>query len=301
MNTLIENFKQYLTIELALSKNSVAAYVSDVIDFKLFLDKNDIKDAKSIDIVNYMNDLKKRAYSIDTILRRLSGISCLYDFLIKENVVKRNPVSFVSKPKGWEKLPKFLNFDEVDKILNIFDLNSPIGYRNKVLIEFLYSTGCRVSEVLNIKISDIDLKRGFVKVLGKGSKERVVPIYEKLLDIIPDYLRIRHTYFVKNRDNGYLFLNKNGGKLSRVMCFNIIKKACKDANINKNVSPHTIRHSFATHLLTNGADLRTIQILLGHSNISTTEIYTHITDNRSRDVLKKFHPRFKNSNRNDFS
>lgn len=292
MNTLIENFKQYLTIELSLSKNSVIAYMTDVIDFKTFLDKNDIGDAKSIDIVNYMNDLKKRNYSIETILRRLSGISSFYDFLIKEKIVEKNPVAFVSKPKGWEKLPKFLNFDEVDKILHVFDLNSPIGYRNKILIEFLYSTGCRVSEVLSIKISDIDLKRGFVKVLGKGSKERVVPIYEKLLDIIPDYLRIRHTYFVKDRDNGYLFLNKNGGKLSRVMCFNIIKKACKDANINKNVSPHTIRHSFATHLLTNGADLRTIQLLLGHSNISTTEIYTHITDNRSRDILRKFHPRF---------
>jgi integrase/recombinase XerD len=292
MNTLIENFKQYLTIELSLSKNSVIAYMTDVIDFKTFLDKNDIRDAKSIDIVNYMNDLKKRNYSIETILRRLSGISSFYDFLIKEKIVEKNPVAFVSKPKGWEKLPKFLNFDEVDKILHVFDLNSPIGYRNKILIEFLYSTGCRVSEVLNIKISDIDLKRGFVKVLGKGSKERVAPIYEKLLDIIPDYLRIRHTYFVKERDNGYLFLNKNGGKLSRVMCFNIIKKACKDANINKNVSPHTIRHSFATHLLTNGADLRTIQLLLGHSNISTTEIYTHITDNRSRDILRKFHPRF---------
>lgn len=292
MNTLIENFKQYLTIELSLSKNSVIAYMTDVIDFKTFLDKNDIGDAKSIDIVNYMNDLKKRNYSIETILRRLSGISSFYDFLIKEKIVEKNPVAFVSKPKGWEKLPKFLNFDEVDKILHVFDLNSPIGYRNKILIEFLYSTGCRVSEVLSIKISDIDLKRGFVKVLGKGNKERVVPIYEKLLDIIPDYLRIRHTYFVKERDNGYLFLNKNGGKLSRVMCFNIIKKACKDANINKNVSPHTIRHSFATHLLTNGADLRTIQLLLGHSNISTTEIYTHITDNRSRDILRKFHPRF---------
>lgn len=294
MNTLIENFKQYLTIELSLSKNSVIAYMTDVIDFKTFLDKNDIRDAKSIDIVNYMNDLKKRNYSIETILRRLSGISSFYDFLIKEKIVEKNPVAFVSKPKGWEKLPKFLNFDEVDKILHVFDLNSPIGYRNKILIEFLYSTGCRVSEVLSIKISDIDLKRGFVKVLGKGNKERVVPIYEKLLDIIPDYLRIRHTYFVKERDNGYLFLNKNGGKLSRVMCFNIIKKACKDANINKNVSPHTIRHSFATHLLTNGADLRTIQLLLGHSNISTTEIYTHITDNRSRDILRKFHPRFNN-------
>jgi integrase/recombinase XerD len=292
MNTLIENFKQYLTIELSLSKNSVIAYMTDVIDFKTFLDKNDIRDAKSIDIVNYMNDLKKRNYSIETILRRLSGISSFYDFLIKEKIVEKNPVAFVSKPKGWEKLPKFLNFHEVDKILHVFDLNSPIGYRNKILIEFLYSTGCRVSEVLSIKISDIDLKRGFVKVLGKGSKERVVPIYEKLLDIIPEYLRIRHTYFVKERDNGYLFLNKNGGKLSRVMCFNIIKKACKDANINKNVSPHTIRHSFATHLLTNGADLRTIQLLLGHSNISTTEIYTHITDNRSRDILRKFHPRF---------
>jgi integrase/recombinase XerD len=292
MNTLIENFKQYLTIELSLSKNSVIAYMTDVIDFKTFLDKNDIRDAKSIDIVNYMNDLKKRNYSIETILRRLSGISSFYDFLIKEKIVEKNPVAFVSKPKCWEKLPKFLNFDEVDKILHVFDLNSPVGYRNKILIEFLYSTGCRVSEVLSIKISDIDLKRGFVKVLGKGNKERVVPIYEKLLDIIPDYLRIRHTYFVKERDNGYLFLNKNGGKLSRVMCFNIIKKACKDANINKNVSPHTIRHSFATHLLTNGADLRTIQLLLGHSNISTTEIYTHITDNRSRDILRKFHPRF---------
>ncbi|MBZ4672998.1 MAG: Tyrosine recombinase xerC [Deferribacteraceae bacterium] len=288
----LEGFKLYLSYELGLTDNTVQSYLIDVKHFyEYFAGEKHL--IKSTDIINYMNYLKKENYSIETILRRLSGLSAYFDFLIKEKKIEKNPVAFVSKPKGWDKLPKFLNFDEVDKLLDTFDLCDPIQYRNKVLIEFLYSTGSRVSEILNIKIGDIDIKRGFVKVTGKGNKQRIVPLYNKLVEILPSYYNIRHTYLIKGRDNGYLFLNKNGGKLSRVMCFNIIKEACKKAGINKNVSPHTIRHSFATHLLTNGADLRTIQILLGHSNISTTEIYTHITDNKTREILTKFHPRFR--------
>lgn len=292
MNNKIDDFKLYLSYELGLTENTVMAYLNDINHFFEYFGKENSQ-VKSTDIVNYMNKLKIDGYSIETILRRLSGISAYFDFLIKERLAEKNPVSFVSKPRGWDKLPKFLNFDEVDKLLSVFNANDPIEYRNKVLIEFLYSTGCRVSEVLNIKISDVDSKRGFVRVVGKGNKERIVPLYNKLVEILPAYYNIRHVYFVKGKDTGYLFLNRNGNKLSRMMCFNIIRDACKRAGIRKKISPHTIRHSFATHLLTNGADLRTIQILLGHSNISTTEIYTHVTDNKMRDVLTQFHPRFK--------
>lgn len=292
MNNKIDDFRLYLSYELGLTENTVMAYLNDINHFFEYFG-NENSQVKSTDIVNYMNKLKIDDYSIETILRRLSGISAYFDFLIKERLAEKNPVSFVSKPRGWDKLPKFLNFDEVDKLLSVFNANDPIEYRNKVLIEFFYSTGCRVSEVLNIKISDVDSKRGFVRVVGKGNKERIVPLYNKLVEILPAYYNIRHIYFVKGKDTGYLFLNRNGNKLSRMMCFNIIRDACKRAGIRKKISPHTIRHSFATHLLTNGADLRTIQILLGHSNISTTEIYTHVTDNKMRDVLTQFHPRFK--------
>jgi integrase/recombinase XerD len=179
----------------------------------------------------------------------------------------------------------------VEKLISSPDISSPYGFRNKVIIEMLYSTGMRISELINIKIPDMDMKRGILKVTGKGNKQRIVPVYDSLKKLIEDYLKIRLEYFVKNRDNGYLFLNKFGNKLTRNYCWMMIKKYSEEAGI-KNISPHGIRHSFATHLLTNGADLRTIQIFLGHSSISTTEIYTHVTDDKMRNVLTNIHPRF---------
>ncbi|MEC9492934.1 site-specific tyrosine recombinase/integron integrase [Flexistipes sp.] len=292
LSRVLLNYKNYLRTELGFSENTIKAYMHDVQSFfewsEKYYDKIDM-----VDVVSYMSHLRENTFAVDTILRKLSGLSSFYDFLLQEKLVGNNPLNAVQKPGRWDKIPKFLNFEEIDKLLDAPDINTPFGLRDKVLIETLYSTGVRVSELTNIMISDMDLKRGIIKVTGKGSKQRFVPLYSSLIDLINRYLEVRRFSFVKNRDNGYLFLNKNGGKLSRVSCWSIIKKYCAAAGIKGDFSPHTLRHSFATHLLTNGADLRTIQLFLGHADISTTEIYTHVTDDKKRNVLLENHPRFR--------
>jgi len=287
----IKRFKMYLQVEMGHSDNTVEAYMRDVKDLFEVLSVNSIE-LGAKDVVRYMTELRKKNYSIETIQRRLSGISQFFDFLIKERKVEVNPVGFITKPRKWDKLPVFLNFDEVERLISTPDISTARGMRDKFIIEFLYSTGARVSELINIKIGDIDFKRGIVKVTGKGSKQRIVPMYTDLSEKIDDYLRVRHDNLVKGDDPGFLFLSTRGNKMSRESCWMMIKKYCETAGINKKVSPHTLRHSFATHLLTNGADLRTIQMLLGHSNISTTERYTHVSDDVAREVLTNCHPRF---------
>jgi integrase/recombinase XerD len=246
-----------------------------------------------VDIVNFMSYLRNNSYSIESINRKLSGISVFFDFLIVEKEVKENPVILITRPKKWDKLPTFLDFNEVDSLLKQPNENTSTGLRDKVMLETLYATGVRVSELTKIKLDNLDLERGIIKVLGKGSKYRYVPLYEKLTSKMKEYLQIRKLNFIKLKDEGFLFLNRSGKVLSRVSVWITIKKYCKLAGITKNVSPHTLRHSFATHLLTNGADLRTIQIFLGHSSLNTTQIYTHLTDDNLRNTLLLNHPRFK--------
>ncbi|MGB9731456.1 MULTISPECIES: site-specific tyrosine recombinase/integron integrase [Calditerrivibrio] len=291
---LVKKFQNYMKYDLSLSENSIEAYKRDIMELTRFTKNYDLTPS---DMVSYMSHLRKKGLSIESILRNISGISAFYDFLIQEKIFDKNPVASISKPKKWEKLPKFLNFEEVEALINAPDKSTPIGYRDNIILKTFYSTGMRVSELVKCKTSDIDFKRGIVSVVGKGSKQRFLPIYQSLQDELKQYLEIRHRYFIKEKDNGFLFLNKNSAPLTRVYCWMMIKKYCKKAGITKDISPHTLRHSFATHLLTNGADLRTIQLLLGHSDISTTEIYTHITDNKARSILEQFHPRFKMRNR----
>lgn len=288
----LKAFKQFLRLELGMAENSVDAYVSDVSALAAFYGK-DICGISPENVVSFMAFMRREGMSIETILRRLSGISQYYDFQIVERKLKVNPIEFISKPKRWQKLPDFLDFDEVEKILAAGDKSAPKDYRDSMMLETLYASGMRVSELISVKIADIDFKRGIIKVTGKGSKQRIVPIYDSLLEKIKDYLIIRNEYFVKERDEGFLFLNHNGSPLSRQHVWLWVKEACLRAGVKKNVSPHTLRHSFATHLLSGGADLRTIQIFLGHSNISTTEIYTHVSDNDKRNVLSAFHPRYR--------
>lgn len=285
-------FKQFLRLELGMADNSVSAYISDVEALTAF-HKGNINDLTPENVVSFMASMRRDGKSLETILRRLSGISQYYDFQIVERKLKINPVEFISKPKRWQKLPDFLDFAEVEQILVAGDKSTPKGYRDSLMLETLYASGMRVSELISIKISDIDFKRGIVKVTGKGSKQRIVPVYDTLLETIKDYLTIRNEYFVKKSDNGFLFLNHHGDPLSRQHVWLWVKEACESAGIKKNVSPHTLRHCFATHLLSGGADLRTIQIFLGHSNISTTEIYTHVSDGDKRNVLFAHHPRYR--------
>lgn len=288
---VFKNFKQYLRLELGMADNSVEAYLLDVEKFAQYYKKN-IINIKPEEIISYMAFMRRTGLSLETILRRLSGLSCFYDYLLIEKEIKVNPVEFVSKPKKWDKLPEFLSFEEVEKILEYSDLSSAKGMRDTLMLETMYASGMRVSELIAVKTTDIDYKRGFIKVIGKGSKERIVPIYDSLLVKIEDYLPIRHNYFIKDRDEGWLFPNKNGSFLTRQYVWQWVKEICLKSGIKKHVSPHTLRHSFATHLLSGGADLRTIQIFLGHTNITTTEIYTHVTDDQKRNVILNHHPRY---------
>lgn len=289
---LINNFKAWLKHEQGHSDNTVSAYLTDINAFSAFF-AGSLETSSAVEIIGFMAKMRKEGYSIETVLRRLSGISAFFDFLIIERIIKTNPVGFITKPAKWEKLPVFLNFDEVEKLLDAPDISDNLGYRDRLIFETLYSSGMRISELVNLKVTDIDLQRGVMKVTGKGSKQRFVPLYDTLSEKLKGYLVIRHDYFVKQRDEGWLFLSRNGNKLDREYIFMLVKKYCEKAQIDKNVSPHTLRHSFATHLLTNGADLRTIQIFLGHSDLSTTQRYTQVTDDKSRNTLLNCHPRFR--------
>ncbi len=317
MTLTLTLYMQYLHMELGLADNTVDAYQNDILSLLLFYnnttsnciidDENiasHIKENKNIDlsplikidsnnIVSLMAKMRKDGLSIETILRRLSGISQFFNYLLLEKLIKVNPIEFIIKPKRWGKLPIFLTFEEVEKMLNYRDKNVDMGLRNSLMIELLYSSGMRVSELISIKTTDIDFKRGIVTVMGKGSKMRIVPIYDKLLVDLKNYLPVRLEKFVKKSDDGYLFLNRYGDGLTRQYVWQWIKAVCKSVDIKKNISPHTLRHCFATHLLSGGADLRTIQIFLGHENISTTEIYTHLADDDKRNILANFHPRYK--------
>lgn len=296
---LISNFAHYLAIEQGNSENTVTAYKQDAADLEAFLGEKQFKDADISDFIRYMGDMRGRGLAIETVLRRLAGLGQLYDFLLKEKLVIKNPLEFVTKPQKWGKLPVFLNFSDVDRLLDAPDLSTLYGYRDSLIIETLYASGMRVSEIIGVRISDIDFREGLIRVFGKGSKERFVPIYTKLSDKLNRWLPSRHSDFVKGSDPGWLFLNRNGGKLTRQYVWMMLKGHCRDLGLPDGVSPHTLRHSFATHLLSGGADLRTIQIFLGHENIGTTEIYTHVTDDHKREALVRFHPRFKGRENGD--
>ncbi|MDR2105136.1 MAG: tyrosine recombinase [Deferribacteraceae bacterium] len=295
---LIKPFNFFLLTERGLSENTIEAYLTDIRDTAAFL-KKPIPEADLADIILYMADMRRREYSIETTLRRLSGLSAFFDFLIEEKIASKNIVDLVIKPKKWSKLPHFLDYDDIDRLLSASDRSSPYGFRDALILENLYASGLRISELINISIGDLDLERNIIKVMGKGSKERFAPIHDRLVKMIKDWLPIRRSYFVKVRDNGFLYLNRNGGKLTRQYVWLMIKKLCRQLNLPAGISPHTLRHSFATHLLSGGADLRTIQLFLGHENISTTEIYTHVSDDRLRSVIKRFHPRLKAQHRED--
>jgi integrase/recombinase XerD len=296
MNTeqLIKSFHYQLLSEKRLSKNTAEAYAGDVEDLASFLGEKPLAAAELPDILLYMADMRKRGLSVETTLRRLSGISGFYEYLTEEKLAEKNIIDLIIKPKKWKKLPHFLDYDDVDKLLSANDKSTPKGYRDSLILENLYASGLRISELINIRISDIDFERNIIKIFGKGSKERFAPIHDRLIKMLKEWLVIRRNYFVKNRDNGYLYLNRFGERLSRQYVWRMIKDICGSLNLPADISPHTLRHSFATHLLSGGADLRTIQALLGHENISTTEIYTHVSDDRLRSTIEKFHPRLKN-------
>jgi integrase/recombinase XerD len=288
------NFETYLRLEKSLSDNSVEAYLNDIKK----LEKYFIESGKDVSpaIVGY-SDLKEFLmwYSAEnnnarTQSRVLSGVRAFYKFLLIEGEIEENPSSLIESPKIGLKLPEVLSIIEIDKMIDVIDLSKPEGYRNKAIIETLYGCGLRVSELVNLRLTDIHYGEGYVIVNGKGNKQRLVPVSGKALKEIDIYKLDRNRLPVI-RDQNVLFLNRRGSRLTRAMIFIIIKDLAARAGIQKNISPHTFRHSFATHMIEAGADLRAVQEMLGHESILTTEIYTHIDRSYLRDTLIMFHPR----------
>ena len=294
-NQLLNDYSHYLKIERGLSENSISSYKNDVKKLIGFLKEkkmsippqNIAKETIQEFIYSIAKEVNARSQS-----RIISGLRGFFDYLIFENYRETNPMDLIEAPKIGRKLPDTLTVEEIDKIVSSIDLGKPQGERNKAIIETLYSCGLRVSELINLKISDLFFDEGFIKVTGKGDKQRFVPIgtlTQKYINLYRNEVRIHISILEEHRD--ILFVNRRGKQLTRAMIFTIVKQQTEKAGIKKNVSPHTFRHSFATHLLENGADLRAIQMMLGHESITTTEVYMHVDKSHLRDVVDTFHPR----------
>lgn len=289
-----KDFRSYLKLEKSLSENSVQAYVNDISKLKEFFNETgrDIppESVTYNDLKDFLVWFHKGSSNARSQARTLSGIRAFFRFLLIEGVIDTNPASLIESPRIGLKLPEVLSLAEIDAIVDAIDLSRQDGHRNKAIIETLYGCGLRVSELVNLRITDIHRQEGFVSVTGKGDKQRLVPISDKALREI-DFYWVERNRLPKITDQNILFLNRRGSRLSRVMIFNIIKELAVLAGIKKNVSPHTFRHSFATHMIEAGADLRAVQEMLGHESILTTEIYTHMDRGFLRDTLILFHPR----------
>ncbi|MEM6524332.1 MAG: site-specific tyrosine recombinase XerD [Bacteroidota bacterium] len=292
----IKQFKNYLRLERSLSENSVEAYIHDVVKLKQFVELSNlalsplqIESAHLNDFLEYINELGMTAHSQ---ARIISGLKAFYKYLIYDDMLEKDPTHLIEGPKLGRKLPDTLSFEEIVKLLEGVDHSTPEGQRNRAILEVLYSSGLRVSELVNLRLSNIYDDVGFIRVIGKGDKERLVPIGKDALKYIKIYREeVRVHLNIQEGHSDYVFLNRRGKQLTRVMIFTIIKELAKKVGLNKTVSPHTFRHSFATHLIEGGADLRAVQEMLGHESITTTEIYTHLDRDYLRQVIQEFHPR----------
>jgi integrase/recombinase XerD len=293
-----KGFKAYLELEKSLTANSVDAYLRDIEHLTSFLlEKKDLKNPAEItlkDLQQFVKWIAELGMTAASQARMISGLRAFYKYCVLEDITKADPTVLLDAPKLKRALPDVLSFEEIEKMISCIDLSKPEGGRNKAILETMYSCGLRVSEVVNLKISQLYLDLGFIRVLGKGDKERLIPIGSSAIKYIKIYLKDIRIHIVPVKGNeDILFLNKRGSKMSRVMIFYIIKELARLAGITKTVSPHTFRHSFATHLVEGGADLRAVQEMLGHASITTTEIYTHLDREFLRKTLELFHPGFK--------
>jgi len=287
----IDRFILYLKTERTASENTTDAYKRDVSQFLLFIARSPESVMES-DIENYISSMSKSGLSPASITRKISSLRVFFHFLQAEGIVKDDPTETVDAPKTERKLPDILEPFEIEKIIKTVDLSTPFGLRDRACLELLYGCGLRISELLSLRLEDVFLDEMFVRVLGKGKKERLIPLGEKARRALMDYLKNGRVYFFKkNKKTPLIFLSKSGKKLSRMGFWKRLKSYLQIAGIGKRVTPHTFRHSFATHLLEGGADLRAVQIMLGHSDISTTQIYTHIDREYLKETLKSFHPR----------
>jgi integrase/recombinase XerD len=294
IDVLIDQYLNYLLIEKGLSGTTLASYSADMVRYQKFLDQNDVHRISETDtpfILRHLISLRKSGLGARSRARHLVSLRGLYRFAVQEKYLKHDPSKLVDLPKLSLKLPDVLAIDEVSRLLNSPDTSKPLGARDAAMLELLYAAGLRVSELVNLKLQDINLEAGFVRVLGKGSKERVVPIGLPAQKKIAVYIEDARKAALKNRLSPYLFIGRAGKPLTRQGFWKLLRRHADQARIHKKISPHSLRHSFATHLLEGGADLRAVQIMLGHVDISTTQIYTHVTRKHLKDLHHKFHPR----------
>jgi len=296
-NVYLKGFSAYMQLERSLSANSVQAYIRDVEKLEQYLLANNKKISPEQVILDDLQSctqwIAQLGMTATSQARIISGIKAFYKYLLMEDLIKEDPTQLLEAPKIRRKLPDVLSFDEIESIIGQIKAGTPEGQRNRAILETMYSCGLRVSEVVNLKISQLHFDAGFIRVIGKGNKERLVPIGRdamKYINLYANEIRV-HVPIQKGQEDT-LFLNRRGSGLSRVMIFLVIKELTAAAGIQKQVSPHTFRHSFATHLVEGGADLRAVQEMLGHESITTTEIYTHLDREYLRDTLQRFHPRF---------
>lgn len=297
MEQLLKEYEYYLTSEKMMSSNSVESYMNDCTNYVNYLIEKcgiiDMMDVSADDIRDYLLSLKKKKMKASSMNRNLCSIKSFHRFLYADKYVKTNVAKEIIAPKMEKKLPVVLSIDEVTTLLNkVEENNTPLGIRNQAMLELIYATGLRVSELCNLKITDLRFTSKQIRVFGKGSKERIIPVNDYALNKVRNYIiNSRPNLLGYKKDQGFLFLNNHGEVISRVGFFKILKQLTSDAGIDKDISPHTLRHSFATHLLESGVDIRLIQELLGHEDIATTQIYTHLSLNKIKEIYGQAHPR----------
>ncbi|MDQ8051993.1 MAG: site-specific tyrosine recombinase XerD [Pedobacter sp.] len=292
----LKGFTAYLKLERSLAQHSVAAYLADLAKLMEFFAASDhqasLNDISLSDLRDFVSWLNKLEMEANTQARIISGIKAFFSYLVQENIITSNPTELLAAPKLSRKLPDTLNIHEINKMIDAIDASKPEGMRNKAIIETLYGCGLRVSELVELKISNVNAETEFIKVIGKGNKERIVPIGRVALKLLEIYIhQVRSHLQIKKGHEDYIFLNRLGSRLSRISVFKLIKTLAAQTGIHKNISPHTLRHSFATHLIEGGADLRAVQDMLGHASITTTEIYTHLDRDYLKSVITHYHPR----------
>lgn len=290
MKEYIDEYINYVFIEKKLSNNTKNAYRSDLEEFNKYFNNRSIASITTNDIKKYITSLSNNKDR--SINRKLVSIRTFFNYFLRENIIKENPCDKLDNIKLEKKLPKVLSYEDILKLLDV-EIKKSSDYRNKVMLELLYSTGLRVSELVSLNINDIDLSENLVKCIGKGNKERIIPLGDTITKLLEEYINNIRIKLLKNKVNTKLFLNKNGLGITRQSFFKFLKSQAKIKHIDSDISPHTIRHSFATHLIEYGADLRSISELLGHENIKTTQIYTHLSKNKIRKDYDEFHPRNK--------
>ena len=293
-NSQIRAFEHYLRLEKAVSKNTLEAYLHDIRRFERYYSDLSPEEITLNHLQDFLLEINKLGISATSQNRIISGIRAFFRYELLEDIIETDPTELLELSRQTRKLPSVLSDEEVNLLIDHIDKSTPDGMRNSVMVETLYGCGLRVSELINLKLSDIFFEEEFIQVTGKGDKQRLVPINQRALQLIILYIKeVRSQVEIKKGNENYIFLNRLGTKISRVTVFNFIKKAALNAGIKKEISPHTLRHSFATELILNGADLRAIQEMLGHSSITTTEIYTHLDRTFLRETIEKYHPRYK--------